>query len=83
MIHQPTGGMQGQASDIEIHAREILATRDRLNRIYQHHTGQSLEDIERAMDRDKFMSPEDAKEFGILDEVVAERPAVDGEDEKE
>jgi ATP-dependent Clp protease protease subunit len=83
MIHQPSGGMQGQATDIEIHAREILATRDRLNRIYQHHTGQSLEDIERAMDRDKFMSPEEAKEFGILDEVVAERPAVDGEDEKE
>ena len=83
MIHQPSGGMQGQATDIEIHAREILATRDRLNRIYQHHTGQTLEDIERAMDRDKFMSPEEAKEFGILDEVVAERPAVDGEDEKE
>ena len=83
MIHQPTGGMQGQAADIEIHAREILATRDRLNRIYQHHTGQSLEVIEKAMDRDKFMSPEDAKEFGMIDEVVFERPAIDGENGKE
>ncbi len=83
MIHQPTGGMQGQAADIEIHAREILATRDRLNRIYQHHTGQSLDVIEKAMDRDKFMSPEDAKEFGMIDEVVFERPAIDGENGKE
>jgi len=83
MIHQPTGGMQGQAADIEIHAREILATRDRLNRIYQHHTGQPLDVIEKAMDRDKFMSPEDAKEFGMIDEVVFERPAIDGENGKE
>ena len=79
MIHQPSGGMQGQAADIEIHAREILATRDRLNEIYRQHTGQSLEVIEDAMDRDKFMSPDEAKEFGIVDEVVVERPALDAE----
>jgi ATP-dependent Clp protease protease subunit len=79
MIHQPSGGMQGQAADIEIHAREILATRDRLNEIYRHHTGQTLEVIEEAMDRDKFMSPDEAKEFGLVDEVVVERPALDAE----
>jgi len=79
MIHQPSGGMQGQAADIEIHAREILATRDRLNEIYRTHTGQSIEVIEQAMDRDKFMSPDEAKEFGLVDEVVVERPAIDAE----
>jgi ATP-dependent Clp protease protease subunit len=79
MIHQPSGGMQGQAADIEIHAREILATRDRLNEIYRHHTGQTLEVIEEAMDRDKFMSPDEAKKFGLVDEVVVERPALDAE----
>ena len=79
MIHQPSGGMQGQAADIEIHAREILATRDRLNRIYQHHTGQPLDVIEQAMDRDKFMSPDEAKEFGLVDVVVVKRPVIDGE----
>jgi ATP-dependent Clp protease protease subunit len=82
MIHQPSGGMQGQAADIEIHAREILATRDRLNEIYRTHTGQSIEVIEQAMDRDKFMSPDEAKEFGLVDEVVAERPPIDAEDTK-
>jgi ATP-dependent Clp protease protease subunit len=80
MIHQPSGGFQGQASDIEIHAREIIALRHRLNEIYVEHTGQSLETIENAMERDKFMTPEDAKEFGLIDEVVASRPA-GGEDE--
>ncbi|GAB4172698.1 MAG: ATP-dependent Clp endopeptidase proteolytic subunit ClpP [Thalassobaculales bacterium] len=74
MIHQPSGGAQGQATDIEIHAREILATRDRLNRIYVKHTGQPLEVIEQAMERDKFMSPEEAKAFGLVDEVVVSRP---------
>jgi ATP-dependent Clp protease protease subunit len=73
MIHQPSGGMQGQAADIEIHAREIIALRQRLNGIYAKHTGQDLETIERAMDRDKFLSPGEAKEFGLIDNVVEER----------
>jgi ATP-dependent Clp protease protease subunit len=79
MIHQPSGGMQGQAADIEIHAREILATRDRLNQIYREHTGQTIEEIEKAMDRDKFMSPDESKVFGLVDEVVAKRPVVEGD----
>ncbi len=77
MIHQPSGGIQGQASDIEIQAREILALRSRLNAIYAKHTGQSLDVIEQAVDRDKFMTPEESKEFGIIDEVVTERKADD------
>jgi ATP-dependent Clp protease protease subunit len=81
MIHQPSGGFQGQASDIEIHAREIIKTRDRLNKIYVKHTGQELSKIESAMDRDRFMTPEEAKEFGLIDEVVTERPRT-GDDEK-
>jgi len=80
MIHQPSGGFQGQAADIEIHAREILKTRDRLNKIYQKHTGQELSKIETAMDRDRFMTPEEAKEFGLIDEVVSERPRPADED---
>ena len=76
MIHQPHGGTQGQAADIEIHAREILALRDRLNSIYAEHTGQSLEVIEQSMDRDKFLTPEEAKDFGIIDEIVVHRLAV-------
>ena len=75
MIHQPVGGTQGQAADIEIHAREILALRDRLNSIYAVHTGQEIDVIEQNMDRDKFMTPEDAKTFGIIDEIVMHRPA--------
>lgn len=74
MIHQPSGGYQGQATDIEIHAREILSLRSRLNEIYVKHTGQDLASIESAMERDKYMSPEEAKAFGIIDEVVMERP---------
>ena len=74
MIHQPSGGFQGQASDIEIHAKEILKTRDRLNKIYVKHTGQQLDAVELALERDKFMSPDDAKTFGIIDEVVTARP---------
>ena len=75
MIHQPSGGFQGQASDIEIHAKEILKTRDRLNKIYVKHTGQELKTIEDAMERDRFMTPDEAKNFGLIDEVIAERPA--------
>ncbi|MGE4218936.1 MAG: ATP-dependent Clp endopeptidase proteolytic subunit ClpP [Alphaproteobacteria bacterium] len=74
MLHQPSGGFQGQASDIEIHAREIISLRKRLNEIYSKHTGQDVATIEDALDRDRFMSPTEAKEFGIIDEVVAERP---------
>ena len=74
MIHQPSGGAQGQASDIEIQAREILSLRARLNDMYVEHTGNDLKKIEKAMDRDNFMSAKEAKEFGILDEVVSERP---------
>ena len=77
MIHQPSGGFQGQASDIEIHAKEILKTRDRLNKIYMRHTGQELKTIEDAMERDRFMTPEEAKTFGLVDQVIAERPAAD------
>jgi len=74
MVHQPSGGFQGQATDIEIHAKEILSLRSRLNDVYVKHTGQSLKVIEEAMDRDKFLSPEEAKDFGIIDEVVSDRP---------
>lgn len=74
MIHQPSGGFRGQATDIEIHAREILSLRARLNNIYVEQTGQSLETIEKAMERDNFMSAEEAKAFGLIDEVVATRP---------
>src|SRR6202047_6873 len=74
MIHQPSGGAQGQATDIEIQAREILALRARLNDIYVKHTGQPLEAIQSALERDKFLSPIEAKEFGLIDEVVEARP---------
>ncbi len=77
MVHQPSGGVQGQATDIEIQAKEILALRARLNDIYVRHTGQDLEFIEEAMDRDKFLTPEEAKEFGLIDEVVENRPKID------
>ncbi|MDA5193734.1 ATP-dependent Clp endopeptidase proteolytic subunit ClpP [Alphaproteobacteria bacterium LMG 31809] len=74
MVHQPSGGAQGQATDIEIHAREILKTRDRLNDIYVLHTGQKKEEIERALERDRFMSPEEAQAFGLIDSVMTKRP---------
>jgi ATP-dependent Clp protease protease subunit len=77
MVHQPSGGFQGQASDIEIHAREILDLRKRLNGIYEHHTGKSLKQVEKIMERDTFMTAEDAQAFGLIDEVVAKRPAPD------
>ena len=75
MIHQPSGGAQGQATDIEIQAREILALRARLNEMYVRHTGQPLEVIQAAVERDKFLSPLEAKEFGLVDEVVEARPS--------
>jgi ATP-dependent Clp protease protease subunit len=77
MVHQPSGGTQGQATDIEIQAREILTLRAKLNQMYANHTGQPLEVIEAAMERDKFLSPEEAKTFGLIDEVVINRPPRD------
>ena len=82
MVHQPSGGMHGPASDVEIHAREIIDTRARLNDLYARHTGQPLSVIEASMERDKFMSAEAAKEFGIIDEVIFHRQVSD-EDEDE
>jgi ATP-dependent Clp protease protease subunit len=73
MIHQPSGGFQGQASDIEIHAREILDLRQRLNKIYVERTGQTLKTIEKAMERDNFMTPQEAKDFGLIDEIITSR----------
>jgi len=73
MIHQPLGGFQGQASDIEIHAKEILFLRERLNQILASHTGQNIEAIERDTDRDNFMSAERSVEYGLVDRVIASR----------
>ncbi|MDR3518269.1 MAG: ATP-dependent Clp endopeptidase proteolytic subunit ClpP [Azospirillaceae bacterium] len=81
MIHQPSGGAQGQASDIEIQAQEILKLRARLNEIYAKHTGNSLEVIEAAMERDKFLSPEEGKAFGLIDDVIVARPGLAGASE--
>lgn len=81
MIHQPSGGFQGQASDIEIHAREILKTRARLNEIYVKHTGRKVDEIETGMERDNFMVPDEAKKFGLIDEVVDKRPLDAKEDD--
>jgi len=74
MVHQPSGGAQGQATDIEIQAREILTLRKRLNEIYVRHTGQPIEAIERKLERDTYMSAEEARDFGIVDQVVDNRP---------
>ena len=78
MIHQPSGGAQGQATDIEIQAREILKTRARLNQLYSFHTGQPVEEIEKKMERDTYLSAEEAKVFGLVDHVVEKRPAAPG-----
>jgi ATP-dependent Clp protease protease subunit len=74
MVHQPSGGAQGQAADIEIQAREILTLRKRLNEIYVRHTGQTLEAIESKLERDTYMSAEEARDFGLVDQVVENRP---------
>jgi ATP-dependent Clp protease protease subunit len=81
MVHQPSGGAQGQATDIEIQAREILDLRKRLNQIYVDHTGQPLEAIERKLERDSYMSAQDAKDFGLIDEVVKYQPALEDKTE--
>jgi ATP-dependent Clp protease protease subunit len=80
MIHQPSGGAQGQATDIEIQAKEILSLRSRLNAIYAEHTGQPIKVIEEAVERDNFLSPDEAKAFGLIDEVVSSRPVTDDDD---
>jgi len=80
MVHQPSAGFQGKSVDIQIHATEMLAIRQRIYEIYAHHTGRTLEEVEKAMDRDKFMTAEEAKEFGIIDEVIQKR-SLDGEGE--
>ena len=79
MMHQPSGGFQGQATDIEIHAKEILSLRHRLNEIYAKHSGLDISKIEDMIERDKFLSPEEAKSLGLIDEVVAARPKLDDE----
>ena len=73
MVHQPSAGFQGQATDIEIHANEVLSLKKRLNEIYSKHTGKSVEDIKKALERDNFMTSSAAKEFGLIDEVVEKR----------
>ena len=79
MVHQPSGGYQGQATDIMIHAEETLKLKKRLNEIYVHHTGQKLKIVEAALERDNFMSPEDAKDWGLIDEIVVNRNKGDEE----
>ena len=78
MVHQPSGGYQGQVTDILIHAREVEALKRRLNEIYCHHTGKSYEEIEEALERDNFMTAEKAKEFGLVDQVITTRDAMEG-----
>jgi len=83
MVHQPSGGAQGQATDIEIQANEILRLRTKLNEIYVKHTGMKLADIEQAMERDSFMSSDEAKKFGLIDHVVESRAAIPSESKKD
>ena len=73
MVHQPSAGFQGQATDIEIHANEVLSLKKRLNEIYSHHTNKSVDEIKSALERDNFMTPENAKDFGLIDKVVVNR----------
>jgi ATP-dependent Clp protease protease subunit len=82
MIHQPSGGFQGQATDMEIHLREILSLKSRLNNLYVHHTGKKLKTVEDSMERDNFMSPEEAKKFGLIDEIVESRSGVESNSKK-
>jgi ATP-dependent Clp protease protease subunit len=82
MVHQPSGGAQGQATDIEIQAREILKVRERLNDIYRKHTGQTLEAIQAKLERDSYMSSEEARDWGLIDHVVEQRPMPPGDGAK-
>ena len=79
MVHQPSGGFSGQASDIERHARDILKMKRRLNEIYEKHTGRTYEEVERALDRDNFMSAEEAKDWGLIDQVITSRAEAEGD----
>ena len=81
MVHQPSGGFQGQASDIERHARDILKMKRRLNEIYEKHTGRTYDEVERALDRDNFMTSEEAKDWGLIDQVITSRVDAEGETE--
>jgi ATP-dependent Clp protease, protease subunit len=83
MVHQPSGGFQGQATDIEIHAQEILKIRQRLNEIYAGHTGQTVEQIGAALERDRFYTADEAREFGLIDEVVSSRADTDEDEEND
>jgi ATP-dependent Clp protease protease subunit len=83
LVHQPSGGFQGQASDIERHAEDIIKMKRRLNEIYVKHTGQGMETIERTLDRDYFMTAGEAKDFGLIDKVLSDRAALDAETSKE
>ena len=82
MLHQPSGGAEGMASDIEIQAREILRMRTNLNALYAHHTGQDLEEIEKVMDRDTFMDVQQAMDFGVIDDVLTKRPVPSSKENK-
>jgi len=81
MVHQPSGGFQGQASDIERHARDILKMKRRLNEIYEKHTGRTYDEVERALDRDNFMSADEAKDWGLIDRVITSRVDSEGGEE--
>lgn len=81
LIHQPSAGFQGQATDIEIHAKNILDTKRRMNELYAHHTGRSVDEVAAAMERDNFLSPEASLEFGLIDEIVTSRPIPDDDDD--
>ncbi|MEM7619659.1 MAG: ATP-dependent Clp protease proteolytic subunit [Pseudomonadota bacterium] len=83
MVHQPLGGFRGQVSDVQLHAEEMLRTKERLNQIYVKHTGQAYENVEKNLDRDNFMTPEQAKDFGIIDEIVEKRKETSSDDQND
>jgi ATP-dependent Clp protease protease subunit len=78
MVHQPSGGFQGQASDIERHAQDIIKLKRRLNEVYVKHTGKSYEEIEKTLDRDHFMTSDEARDFGLIDKVISSREPIEG-----
>jgi ATP-dependent Clp protease protease subunit len=78
MVHQPSGGFQGQASDIERHARDIIKMKRRLNEVYVKHTGRTLEEVEKTLDRDHFMDADEAKEWGVIDKILTSRQEIEG-----
>ena len=83
MVHQPSGGVQGQASDIQIHANEIITIRKKVNEIYVTHTGQDIKKIEEYLDRDSFMGPDEAKSFGLIDKIVNKREDIENINSKD